>query len=401
MILTAEQERALKSVTQWHRSASGQDFFYLAGFAGTGKTTLARHFAEGVGGEVLYGAFTGKAASVMRSKGCTDATTIHRLIYQPTSKGTARLRKLQDEMKDLLAKPQASPFDLVAMLRREIIAEIAKVKSPGFLLNPDSDVLGASLVIIDECSMVDQQMAADLLSFETPVLVLGDPAQLPPVKGKGYFTAGRPDVMLEEIHRQARESGILRMATEIRQGKVPAIGTDYGDARVIAKADIDPSTMPDYDQILVGRNGTRRAINKRIRELLGYDGDMPVPSDRIVCLRNNHDLGLLNGGLWTVIYAACADDVVSMQIMNEDDEPFAVNAWSCLFEGKDLDQFDHSNDTQEFDYSYALTVHKAQGSEFPRVVLFDESHRFPMSQNPLPWIYTGATRASEELLFVR
>ena len=61
------------------------------------------------------------------------------------------------------------------------------------MLNEDSPAAKASLIVIDECSMVDEELGRDLLSFGKKVLVLGDPAQLPPVKGGGFFTEQEPD----------------------------------------------------------------------------------------------------------------------------------------------------------------------------------------------------------------
>ena len=135
-----QQEDALARVSAWLKSGRPQ-VFRLFGYAGTGKTTLARHFAEGFKGEVAFGAFTGKAAHVLRQKGCEGATTLHALIYRP----------------------------------REVESE-----EPSFVLNRESAAAKADLIIIDECSMVDEELGRDLLSFGTPVLVLGDPAQLPP-----------------------------------------------------------------------------------------------------------------------------------------------------------------------------------------------------------------------------
>src|SRR5882757_10072335 len=163
-----QQDAALRAVAEWLKAKPGRGntpaVFRLFGYAGTGKTTLARHLAEGVEGNVVFAAFTGKAALVMRARGCVDARTIHSLIYRP----------------------------------KEIESE-----EPSFVLNDDSEAAQAKLIIVDECSMVDEELGRDLLSFGRPVLVLGDPAQLPPVKGGGFFTEAEPDFMLMEVHRQA------------------------------------------------------------------------------------------------------------------------------------------------------------------------------------------------------
>ena len=179
------------------RSAAGlrqgePQVFRLFGYAGVGKTTLARHIAEGARGETAFAAFTGKAALVMRSKGCAGATTIHALIYR-ASEG----------------------------------AEGA----PTFTLNADGPASRAGLIVIDECSMVDAELARDLLSFGKPILVLGDPFQLPPVKGGGYFTDGAPDVMLTQIHRQAHDNPIIRLSEVVRSGGELAGRRLWRDAR--------------------------------------------------------------------------------------------------------------------------------------------------------------------------
>ncbi len=140
--------------------------------------------------------------------------------------------------------------------------------------------------MIDECSMVDGDLGNDLLSFDTPVLVLGDPAQLPPVKGGGFFTEAEPDVMLTEVHRQAADNPIVRLAMTVREGGRLEFGT-YGDSRVIPRRAIDPQTVLAADQVLVGMNRTRRLYNGRIRELIGHVDPMPAVGEKLVCLRND------------------------------------------------------------------------------------------------------------------
>lgn len=397
MKFSAQQEKALQDVARWHRSGDSP-FYYLAGYAGTGKSSIAKYIGDTIGGDVRYACYTGKAASVMRDKGCRDATTIHRLIYIPSAKGTKRLRDLQDDLKDAQA---ANPPDArkIESLRTKIVNEVALVRSPSFILNEDSEIRGASLVVIDECSMVNGMMGEDLLSFSVPVLVLGDPAQLPPVRGSGYFTDRRPDFLLEEVHRQALESGVLRMATDIRLGNVPAIGTDYGDAEVISWDDVNPQAMLDYDQILVGLNRTRNGTNARVRELLGRTSPLPQAGDRVICTRNNHDLGLLNGEMWEVLDSAVVDNEKVGLTITDSTNSLNVEAWQCFFLGEKLAHYDHNRDTQEFDYGYVITVHKAQGSEFDRVVVFDQSMKF--RQYRLSWLYTAVTRAISEVTLVQ
>src|SRR5262245_9665133 len=293
-----QQEKALKSVARWLKAGRPQ-VFRLFGYAGTGKTTLARHVAESVDGEVAFAAFTGKAAMVMRSRGCPDASTIHSLIYR--SRGS-------DE------------------------------EGPRFVLNRSGPASKAALIVIDECSMVDEELGRDLLSFGAPVLVLGDPAQLPPVKGGGFFTESEPDVMLTEVHRQARDNPIVRLSIAVREGARLAIG-QYGDSRVVRRADINAEAVMNANQVLVRPNRTRRRYNSRIRALRGFYDPFPAENEKLVCLRNDKTKGLLNGGIWTVAaLRAPLNDFVRLDIMPDDESrrrPVEVSVLKAFFEGRE------------------------------------------------------------------
>ena len=260
-VFTPQQDAALVAAANWLKDARGRAaIFRLFGYAGTGKTTLARHLAKGVDGKVLFAAFTGKAACVMRSKGCYGASTIHSLIYKP--------RESNEE-------------------------------TPSFDLWDEAPASKAKLIVIDECSMVDAELARDLMSFGVPLLVLGDPAQLPPIQGGGFFTDAKPDAMLTEVHRQARDNPIVRLSMDIRAGNPLALGR-YGDTQVVRRSELDPRRVLESDQVLVGRNVTRRAYNARLRERRGFADALPMTGDKLVCLRNNRRKGLFNGGLWNV-----------------------------------------------------------------------------------------------------
>ena len=360
-----QQEQALSEVSAWLKARPTQ-VFRLFGFAGTGKTTLARHLAEGVEGDVAFGAFTGKAAHVLRTKGCDGASTIHSMIYR--SRG-------EDE----------------------------DGEGPSFTINRDSAAASSSLIVIDECSMVDEELGRDLLSFGTPVLVLGDPAQLPPVKGGGFFTEAEPDVMLSEVHRQAADNPIIRLSMEIREGKPLDYGT-YGESRVINRREIDAEAILAADQVLVGRNKTRRLYNDRIRELRGYSSKMPEVGEKLVCLRNDKAKGLLNGGLWTVkSIQPPKRGKLQYDVKPEEGsrrKSVRVSIVPELFsEGADDLPYALRRRSDEFDYGYAMTVHKAQGSQWDDVVLFDESWAF--REHQARWLYTAVTRAAEKITVVK
>jgi len=358
-----EQTKALDAVGQWLRKGQPQ-VFRLFGFAGVGKTTLAKHIAEGARGEAAFAAFTGKAALVLRSKGCTGATTIHSLIYR-ASEGTDG--------------------------------------APSFTLNHDGPASRAGLIVIDECSMVDEELGRDLVSFGKPILVLGDPAQLPPVKGGGYFTEAEPDVMLTEIHRQAQDNPIIRLAGMVRGGGEIPYG-DYGEARVIRRNEIETPDVLEADQVLVGMNRTRRLYNQRIRTLLEKTEPMPVVGDKLVCLRNDRIKGLINGGLWRIEgLGGLKKDYIKMTVRSEDEPSRSaakVAVHKAFFDGTEGElSWPVRRDSDEFDYGYALTVHKAQGSQWDNVMLFDESGAF--REHRSRWLYTGVTRAARRLTIVR
>jgi len=398
-----DQEKALAAVSDWYRSGE-QQVFRLFGYAGTGKTTLARHLAENTGGRVAFAAYTGKAASVLVSKGC-PATTIHSLIYIPYNKSKNRLQGLEQELAELEAKDELTDRDALRIkkLKKQIDDEKDEVNKPAFVLNRDSEVRDLDLLIIDECSMVGVDMGEDLLSFGTKVLVLGDPAQLPPVASGGFFTDQRPDYMLTSIHRQAENDPIIHLATLVREGRKLSVG-NYGISRVV-KGKQDPELVMAQDQLICGRNATRHQVNRRCRELLGYPVDVPVvEGEKVVCLRNNRELGILNGTLWTANVAEIDEDAGLVSMLLEEhgvgnSPEVAVSAWLAAFAGdvKSIPWWDR-RDHEEFDYGYALTCHKSQGSQWDNVLIFDESSSF--RDDAQRWLYTAITRAAKSVTVV-
>jgi len=414
MLWSPQQETALKRVGEWLHDPS-QQVFYLAGFAGTGKTTLAREFAAGVEGQIDFMSYTGKAAYVMRQKGCPDATTIHSRIYISRDKSKAKLREMEESLAEMLYElhsesngdPTFDPEEMpkVQKLREEIRIEENALKAPMFVLNPDSTLRNSKLAVVDEISMVDEPLGRDLLSFGVKVLVLGDPFQLPPVYGCGYFTNREPDFQLTEIHRQAEDNPILWMAAQVRQGKSLNLG-NYGESSVVKAVDLEDVIAAD--QILVGKNETRKDSNVKLRKLKLFKDKpyqtMPVTGDRLVCLRNDHEVGLLNGAIYFVVEAGTPtpDSTIGLHLHPEDEggKPIFVTSHTHYFEkrGEKLPWY-HKKDAQEFDYGGALTVHKAQGSQWDNVLLFDESYVF--RENRHRHLYTGLTRAAKRVKIVR
>lgn len=369
MIWGPQQAIALDRIAHWIRDPNGKQVYRLFGWAGTGKTTLARHFAEASGIDAIYAAFTGKAALVLKKKGCSDARTLHSLIY----------------------KAKEDPVT-------------GKVT---FEINPDSPLADARLLIVDEVSMVDESLGADALSFGCRVLVLGDPFQLPPVGGAGFFTASEPDFMLTEIRRQAADNPIIRMSMDVREGRGLSQGA-YGESRVLRRAGVDQDSMRSMvvstDQLICGLNQTRKTFNGRMRQINGYTMACPEPGERLICLRNNRMKGLLNGGMWTVTQVSPPSGlgVVRMHVdsLDEDDMiDVQVETPIEFFRGTEADlDWRAKKKIDEFTFGYAITCHKSQGSQWDDVVVFDESAAF---RDDAPrWLYTAITRAAEAVTVV-
>jgi exodeoxyribonuclease-5 len=365
---TPQQDAALKAVDHWLKH-SKQPLFRLFGFAGSGKSTLAEHIAAQSRGTVLFCAPTGKAAAVLRAKGCDGASTIHSLVYRPVF----------NDDKQLI----------------------------GYALNEDSRARHARLVIVDEGSMVGRRMALDLLSFGTKILVLGDPGQLPPIDEEaGYFMRARPDIMLDEVVRQGKDSPVTALATHVRLGKPLYPGT-FGDSRVISTRRLDLDTVLRADQILCGLNDTRQIYNAVARGIrLGARAPLPVVGDRVLCLRNLATKGFFNGrcGVVTSSGGLLEDGRVALKLRLDDtDSAVLARVPQEFFRdwASEGDLLSREPKADAFTFGWALTVHKAQGSEWRETIVFDEADELVEGMEGFGrdyaarWRYTAITRAKE------
>ncbi len=396
-----KQDQALCEVSTWLNDPLAPQVYHLFGYAGTGKTTLAKHLAGGVEGLTCFAAYTGKAASVLRRSGCTDASTIHSLLYDVRPQSRLRLMEIEVALK----QPNLDEYSRQE-LTREKASENRRVKRPRFSVNPDSILRETKLLVLDECSMVNEWMARDIESFHCKILVLGDPAQLPPIKGSGHYTNVKPEILLDEIHRQALDSPIIRWSKLVREGQSLPVGVDGAVKRVPRKA-ITSDVMVAFDQILTGKNSTRRSINKAIRDKKGFsDSKYPVNGERLVILRNEKEYGVLNG-------------VTCQTASDTKDDPEDAEAIYCNveYEGQTIpnlplcrSQFDAYADADRADdidfnkrwlvpadYGYALTVHKSQGSQWSNVMVYDDGFAKREAQTRRKWLYTAVTRAQDSL----
>lgn len=403
MIWSAKQDAALQQVDAWLKdnSSSCQQVFRLFGYAGTGKTTLAKYLAESVDGLTLFAAYTGKAASVLRKSGCPDASTIHSLLYDVRPQSRMRLIEIELE----LAKPGIDQYTKDE-LHKEMASEKARLRRPKFSVNPESILRETTLLVLDECSMVNQQIAKDIEFFGCKILVLGDPAQLPPVKGSGYYTNVKPDILLDEIHRQALDSSIIRWSKRIREGLSLPMGIE-GDCRRIPRASVSASLYAEYDQILTGKNETRRKINTVLRKHYNYEGTYPNLGERLVILRNEKQYGVLNG-------VTCVTETKALDDLEDRDAIYCnlhyegtviENVPLCRSQFRAYDDPARADDLDfnkrwlvPADFGYALTVHKSQGSQWEKVMLFDDGFAKRESLTRRRWLYTAITRAQKSLL---
>ena len=379
MVLTSGQQEGLQIATE--RFKCRKPYTTIVGYAGTGKTTLVKFIVDELklrDSMVVYIAYTGKAALVLRNKGCSNAMTAHRLLYH------------SEELPD-------GTF----------------VHTPKKKLDKEY-----SLIVCDEASMLPQEMIDLLLSHHIHVLFLGDNAQLPPIEGKQTIL-DNPDVFLTEITRQALDNPIIKLSMDVRDGKALEYGGDKL-CRVIPNNKVTNPLLLGADQIIVGKNITRHKINTYMRKLKWgeqYSSD-PLNGDKCICLKNNwskvgsNEDPMINGQIGqlqnvNIIELHPYGKVIVADFISDDGGIYKdlLIDYKLMVEGKttvnkdNWTQYAGAPKLLEFSYAYAITCHKSQGSEFNRVILFEEW--LGDNEQHKKWLYTGITRASKQLVIVR
>lgn len=424
LVLTDAQQNAHDKVIQWYRDNETQAFRF-AGYAGTGKTTALKQIVESlyeeVHGDITVCAFTNKAASVLRSKGIADAMTVHSSLYIPAELALKELIKRVQEKIGELQEAEIPDLRHIANLTRQKEKlqkqlEIAKeTKTPEteivFDVNPDCAVANSALVVIDEASMINMKIAKDMLEANPNVriLMVGDGAQLPPVEGKSPFLSRNPDVELDEIIRVERNSTILcELANYIRKHQATDIPLHFFDDEVIFKhpglRTIDSGSV---DKFICGTNAVRHNINSAIRAIDGKSGEefiYPVVGETLVGLANNKDERIFNGVLYKLEEIESVNDIDLRVVVREQDGMLRrtrINRrrFRELFEHGAVYLKDQRAYVGDFDYGYCLTVHKSQGSEYPRLGLVDDSRWMARRDRAMRcrWLYTAVTRAKRSL----
>lgn len=400
--LTDDQRAADKHISDWFLHSERQ-IFVLAGFAGTGKTTLLKHTVTETLGLVpeesaAFVTPTGKAATVLIRSGIA-ATTLHKLIYQSIA-----------EEQEIELNGRKVTVEKLSFKRRDGIDKSIR------------------LIVLDEASMVSDGVLWDLAQFGVKVLLCGDTAQLPPVEGLNNCLSS-PDFTLREIVRQQRDNPIIALSEMAREGKYIPYGK-YGDCAVVMNRRLfTGERRKNYllraDQIICGLNKTRAQINDEVRAMHG-SGALPQTGDKLICTLNNWGVymdaelrfNLVNGQIGTCYDPFYEPDKGIGFIQFEPDFlgevcPEALPIDTGIFTDGNyryrrtdyFEKFDEDGDVagaftlNRFEYGYCISCHKAQGSEFDNVVVFDESFAFKEDKNR--WLYTAITRAKNKLIIVR
>jgi len=386
LTLSTDQQTVLDQVMAWIDAPVG-DYLTIGGYAGTGKTTLTAFIRQEIFNKspllkIAFCSYTGKAARNLEEKlkenkaifSGDSVSTIHSLIY------TAITNK---------------QGNITGWKRR--------------------DFMDADLIIVDEASMVDPFILNDLLSYDVPIVAVGDHGQLPPI-GTNYSLMQSPHLTLTQIHRQEEDSPIIDLSILARtSGEIPVkkfgsgvikISRNDPDSREILNEALE--SFNEETLIICGYNATRLRLNKELRGRKDRYGDVPEAGDRVVALKNNHYSGIHNGAVGTIAKILEEDKTGNWLLVKIDidgqDKPYQGYIYKPQFNQKETiignlkDPDGHQGDL--FDFGYALTVHKAQGSQADSVILFEE--RFPKSSDEewRRWLYTAVTRAKQNLLIV-
>lgn len=363
-----EQEKALEYMEKnWNKKPIN----VLTGFAGSGKSTIISELIRRLKipkHKVAYCAYTGCAAMVLKRKGI-NAQTIHHLIYN--------------------TKVDEATGEFYSTLK--------------FKLDEDY-----KLIIIDEGSFVTDKLLDDMLTFNIPIIMLGDEGQLPPPLGNMNEYISSPDVRLTKIFRQENGSSIIDFATNLRKG---IFNFTFNDNNVKCLNELNYSMLEWADQILCCTNENKDILNKAIRQKKGFTANIPEVGDKLICLRNNWhklpytgpDYELVNG------MTGYVEEILDIHFSSFVNFNYMEIIFSLDFNKDikyrimiDLNPFLGKNPAHQraglelFDYGYAISIHKSQGSQWDKVLVYARNSFGDKKK----LFYTAATRAADKLVWV-
>ena len=378
--LTEEQQELVKRLAAWYKSADRQVFSYT-GAAGTGKTTVIRAFIEEIGiTKYISCAFVGKAVTVLSRQGL-PASTIHSLIYN-----VGWIPVIDDKGNPVLHEDGTPKMRITFELKNHLEQAF-------------------ELIIVDEATMVNDELAADILSFGIKTVFIGDKNQLPPVFGESSVMM-RPDFYLTRIMRQAEGNPIVYLSQRVLK-KQPLIPGVYGDSRVLRSLDLNRN-YSDYDVIIAAKNSTRDLINNHIRHnVLRIPSKLPVIGDKLICRQNDWsrsvegNIFLTTGMTGTVVdinRSLGGNRYMSIDFQPEISDEVFFNLqldsryMQLNYEDRRLYGFSRY---EKFEYGYCVTCHACQGSQFDRVLFCDQwFHDADLTRKVE---YTAITRAIQSI----
>lgn len=455
VVLNAQQQAALESMQDWVarvKNTMSSKPYVLQGFAGTGKTTSVRQLLDKLDiplSRIALVAPTNRAAKVLQNKTGLHCTTIHRLIYLTVAEELEFFRErlhmwesaanftdladliivsnetsLEDLFLDTGGGTEAEFQEFVESHRSTILkyegvtlpqdpgarhsyfGQVKKEKIGEYkneiqkLLQEElkvrkkeaKEVLGRySLILVDEASMVNETVGADLVGYGVPTIFVGDPFQLPPVKAKPYWHNLKPGSILTKIERQKGEGAGIPLAGErIRNGQRIVANESV---RLHPRNSLPAEAFARADQVICGTHKVRERLCRIIRQELGHTTAHPQEGEKVVATYNDRQLGIMNGEIYTVKRSELRGDG-KITLMDLED-PYGhvvrnVTAWTDGFAGRAVTQYlpDHHG---KFWWGYCITCHQSQGSEWGHVVVCNDWGGDHKDQ----WLYTAITRASK------
>lgn len=380
IILSEEQEKVLNEVVSFVEDENKRKYFVVSGFAGTGKSAIIPFIRNKISGQSAVIAYTGKAVIVLKRKGISDAQTIHSFLYHTKITTDEKTQKLKYE----------------------------------FIKKGEYDFENIKCVLVDESSMIDENIFNELVSHNFKIVFFGDSFQLPPVKDK-FNIMEKPDVQLTKILRQNENNPIVKLSFMARTHQEIPFG-NFGNSSKNPLFKLKPDKLLQFNQIICWTNRKRNEINNSIRSFRGYNLDTIYEGEKLVVKANYRYLGLFNGQMvintkdsevspiksnkskiyhLNFVDEVALDDIIAACTYG----PVTADCTIGLSAEEIFNIKINSHNKKplvHLDYGYAITCHSAQGSSWPYVCIIEENGLRKMDEY-WRWLYTAITRAEERV----